>query len=311
MTNKKVLYSVIIPVFNSEKIITETVKQIIKVFDSSKLKFEMILVNDASDDDSWDVIKRIAKKDQRITSINFLKNYGQHNANMCGFRHSKGDFIITMDDDLQNPPKEIPKLIKKINEGYDLVIGKFETKKHSLFRRLGSKIIGILNRKIFDVRENLVLSNFRIARKSTINLVCNDKSFDPYVPGLLLKYSSKRSNVEVRHDGRKIGKSNYTLGKISSLTFNLLINHSSIPLRFGLMIGLIFSSISFLASLYFLIYSVFKGTGVPGWSTIVISISFFNGVLILLISLIGEYIIRTLREVSSQSTYEITEIIRK
>tara|TARA_B100001029_G_C15048711_1_gene449072 strand:+ start:419 stop:1357 length:939 start_codon:yes stop_codon:yes gene_type:complete len=304
------LYSVVIPVYNSEKIILQTVNQIESTFKDNNLNYELVLVNDCSTDNSWEIIKKMATKNEKITAINLLKNYGQHNANMCGFRETQGDFIITIDDDLQNPPSEIIKLINKINDGYDLVIGQFKSKKHNLYRRLGSKFIGWLNRKIFNVKENLVLSNFRIANKDLIKRICNDNSFNPYIPGLFLKYSSKRANVEVEHAERYDGKSNYTLSKIFNLVLNLLFNHSSIPLKFGLIIGLFFSLTSFFASLYFLVSAIITGTSVPGWSSIVVALSFFNGLLILLISLIGQYIIRILSEVQSQPTYQIIEKVR-
>ena len=223
---------------------------------------------------------------------------------------AKGDYVITMDDDLQNPPHEIIKLINKINEGYDLVIGEFLEKKHEFYRRLGSKVMSWLTKKIFKVNEILVLSNFRIADQKVIKRICNDKSTHPYVPGFLfLKYSSKRANTKVEHHERKYGKSSYTLNKIIFLAFNLLFNHSSIPLYTGLFIGFFFSFISFLFSFYYLVTSLFNGANVPGWASIIIMLSFFNGILILLISLIGEYIIRILREVISNKDCEITEII--
>ena len=117
------MYSVVIPVFNSVDIIEKTVNGVRSYFLSSKNNFEIILVNDGSKDNSWEVIERLANKYDELISINLVKNYGQHNANMCGFRHASGDYLITMDDDLQNPPEEIAKLIEKANEGYDIVIG--------------------------------------------------------------------------------------------------------------------------------------------------------------------------------------------
>jgi len=309
-TNIKMpLYSVIIPVFNSEKTIFSTVEKVVNHFKDNNKKFEVILVNDCSEDDSWNEIIKISNQYKEVLAINHLKNYGQHLANISGFKHCKGDYVITMDDDLQNPPHEIIKLINKISGSYDLVIGEFLAKKHGLYRRLGSKVMSWLTKKIFKVNEVLVLSNFRIADRKVINRICNDKSTHPYIPGLFLKYSSKRANVKVEHHERKYGKSSYTLNKIIFLVFNLLFNHSSIPLYTGLFVGFFFSFISFLFSFYYLITALFNGAIVPGWASIIIMLSFFNGILILLISLIGEYIIRILREVISNRDCEIIEII--
>jgi len=127
-----------LPVYNSEAVVAETVSQIQKFFHSRSLSYEIILVNDGSTDAVWEIISMLARETPEIVAINLLKNYGQHNANLCGFRQARGDYIITMDDDLQNPPEEIGKLIDKAMSGYDLVMGEFESKRHSFVRRFGT-----------------------------------------------------------------------------------------------------------------------------------------------------------------------------
>ena len=303
-------YSVVVPVFNSQDIIAQTVARIHTFFSQRAIIFEIILVNDGSSDNSWQVIAQLAKKHSEVIAINLLKNYGQHNANMCGFRQACGDYIITMDDDLQNPPEEIDKLINSINKGFDLVIGKFATKQHSFMRRLGSKFVGCINRKVFAVDTKLVLSNFRIIHCDVIARVCQDKSFVPYIPGLLLKYSANRSNVLVKHELRTIGKSNYTWSKILRLVANILFNHSSIPLRYTAAFGFIITMFSFSFSLFYLLDAFIYGTNIPGWTSLAVMLSFFSGFLILLLSIVGEYMVRILRELSTQNSYEVKEIIQ-
>ncbi|MDP1722758.1 MAG: glycosyltransferase family 2 protein [Candidatus Gottesmanbacteria bacterium] len=305
------LYSVVIPVYNSATVVAKTVALIRDFFLSQTLRFEIILVNDGSRDVSWDVISCLARDFQEVVAINLLKNYGQHHANLCGFREAKGEYLITMDDDLQNPPEEIGKLIDTVANGYDLVMGRFESKQHSFIRRAGSRLVGWLNRKIFDVKENLTLTNFRIIRRDVVDRVCRDRSFSPYIPGLILKYSARRCNVLVRHQPRLVGSSNYTWRKILRLMATLLFNHSSIPLRYGSAFGFVVASVSFLLGAFYLLDALFYGTAAPGWATLVVLISFFNGVLILLLSVIGEYLIRVLREIGSQSCYEISEVVRQ
>lgn len=305
------LYSVVIPVYNSATVVAITVALIRDFFLSQTLRFEIILVNDGSLDRSWDVISGLARDFQEVVAINLLKNYGQHHANLCGFREAKGDYLITMDDDLQNPPEEIGKLIDTVVNGYDLVMGRFESKQHSFIRRAGSRLVGWLNRKIFDVKENLTLTNFRIIRRDVVDRVCRDRSFSPYIPGLILKYSARRCNVLVRHQPRLVGSSNYTWRKILRLMATLLFNHSSIPLRYGSAFGFVVASVSFLLGAFYLLDALFYGTTAPGWATLVVLMSFFNGVLILLLSVIGEYLIRVLREIGSQSCYEISEVVRQ
>ncbi|HEV2436247.1 MAG TPA: glycosyltransferase family 2 protein, partial [Verrucomicrobiae bacterium] len=143
------LFSVVIPVYNSAAIVAETVSQVRAFFLSQGYRYEIILVNDGSEDGSWNVVSGLARKFSGVVGINLLKNYGQHNANLCGFRESKGDYVITMDDDLQNPPAEIGKLIEAARQGHDLVVGRFESKQHRFIRRLGSRVVGWLNRRAF------------------------------------------------------------------------------------------------------------------------------------------------------------------
>lgn len=304
-------YSVVIPVYNSANIIGNTVERVRGFFAQNSLPYEIILVNDGSKDASWSAIAELAKAFPEVMAINLLKNYGQHNANLCGFRASSGDYVITMDDDLQNPPEEISKLITKISEGYDLVMGKFEIKQHSLIRRWGSRFVGQINRKVFDVQDGLVLSNFRIIRRDVIDRVCQDNSYSPYIPGLVLKFSSERCNVLVQHAPRREGKSNYTAYKIARLVGTILFNHSPLPLRYGALFGFLVAGGSFLLAVFFLLQAMFRGTSAPGWASLVVLLSFFNGVMIMIISIIGEYILRILREIGTKQSYEIKEVIRR
>lgn len=311
MSRTDCLYSVVIPVYNSAAIVSQTVSRVREFFLAQDHDFEIILVNDGSRDNSWAVIAGLARTFPDVVAINLLKNYGQHNANLCGFREAKGDFVVTMDDDLQNPPEEIDKLIEAAQRGHDLVIGRFESKQHSLVRRLGSRLVGWLNRTVFEVKDDLVLSNFRLIRRDVIDRVCRDQSVSPYIPGLVLKYSAHRCNVLVSHLARAEGASGYTMRKLLRLVANILFNHSTIPLRYGAAFGFVVSGISVLLGLFYLLRTLIDGTSTPGWATLVVLIAFFNGVLILLLSVIGEYLVRVLREVGSQRSYEISEVVRQ
>ena len=302
--------SIVIPVYNSENIVSRTVEEIIKENEKRQFNYEIILVNDGSKDNSWSVIKNLAMKYKPVKAINLIKNFGQHNAVLCGFQHASGDFVVTMDDDMQNPPSEIIKLINKIEGGdYDLVFGKFREKKHPFYRKLGSKLINYLNEKIFKKPKDITLTNFRIIRKDVIERVLGHNTAYPYIPGLLLMYSTSIANVTVEHHKRADGKSNYTFKKIFSLMSNLLINYSSFPLKVLSTIGLLVSSISFFLGLYYLISGLIGGTQVPGWTTLVVLISFLGGFIIILLGLIGEYLSRILDQISNQKSYYIKEII--
>jgi polyisoprenyl-phosphate glycosyltransferase len=197
------LYSIVIPVYNSELIVEKTVERTIQAFNDFGLSCEILLINDGSTDNSWKILEQLANTHPQVISIDLLKNYGQHTAVFCGIKRSKGDFIITMDDDLQNPPEEIIKLIKKIHKKYDLVFGKFPSKKHASYRKLGTIIINYLNEKIFDKPKDITLTNFRIFTKEVAQRVASYNTFYPYIPGLLLMFSSTIGNVETEHHQEK------------------------------------------------------------------------------------------------------------
>jgi polyisoprenyl-phosphate glycosyltransferase len=302
-------YSIVIPVYNSEGIVGETIERTLKYCREEKLQFELILINDNSTDNSWRIISEKARGNEEVVAIRLLRNYGQHVANLCGFRHATGDFIITMDDDLQNPPEEIGKLISLAEKGHDLGIGRFKEKKHSLFRRIGSRLVGQINKRIFNAPRGLILSNFRIIRKDVINRVCQHKTGYPYVPGMLLMYASRPANVEVEHQKRITGASNYNIWRILKLISEILFNYSSFPLRLVAGSGLLIALASFLLSGFYLIKGLFVGADVPGWTTVVVLLSFFNGMALLVLGMVGEYLVRLIRHTNNGETYHMTEIV--
>jgi glycosyltransferase involved in cell wall biosynthesis len=309
MQTESNLYSVVIPVYNSEAIIESTVTQIGDFFSSQKLRYEIILVNDGSRDKSWSKLLEITRHRKHIVAINFLKNYGQHSAVYCGIRQSKGDYVITMDDDLQNPPEEIIHLINKINEGYDAVFARFRIKNHSLTRRLGSRVIGYLNGKIFNKPKELTLTNFRIFSRQVAIRMGEYRTLYPYIPGLILMFATNPANVYTEHHERKVGKSNYTLITIATLVGRLLFNYSSYPLKLLSGIGFLISSVSFLIGLFYLGKSLLLGSQVLGFTTLVVIMSFLNGFIIVMLGVMGEYISRMMNHLSSDISYHIKEIV--
>ena len=308
MTKDKI--SVVIPVYNSSKIVEKTVSQTISELSKWAEEFEIILVNDGSPDNSWQIIKSLALSSPHVVSINLLKNYGQHTAVFCGIKNATGKYIITMDDDLQNPPSELIKLYERIKEGYDLVFAKFESKKHSSFRILGSKFVNFLNRKIFNQPKDLTLSNFRIFSSETGNRAIKYKTNYPYIPGLLLMHAGTIGNVTTKHQKREIGGSNYTISKIFKLVTRLLINYSSLPLKLVSYIGISFSLLSLVFGIIIIINYLINGVAVPGWTSIIVLLSLFNSILIILIGVLGVYVSRILQQVSNEDSFHVTETIQ-
>jgi glycosyltransferase involved in cell wall biosynthesis len=301
-------FSVVIPVFNSEKTIETLVNRINFFFKSHNKIYEIILINDGSTDNSWDIISKISLNSENIISLDLLRNYGQHNAILCGFREASGDYVITLDDDLQNPPEEIEKFFPLIPSGYDLIIGKYTKKKHSFSRNIGSKVVHLLIKKIFyhklDYKyRELKLSNFRLIKKTVVDMVVQNSPVDPYIPGMIILFSTNICNVEVNHEERKHDESGYSAKKLIKLIIKLLFNHSSIPLRFTALFGLLISLISFFASTYIFFNALFDTNKIPGWPSLAILISLFSGIVIFILSIIGEYIVFILRNFNNNQIY--------
>ena len=302
-------YSIVIPVYNSEKTIGVLIEELIKFFSNYSDRYEIICINDCSTDDSWKIIEnKLIKYPDKILAIDLVKNYGQQSAIYCGLKNSTGEYIITMDDDLQNPVNEIEKLIVKSKEGYDVVIGKFTQKKHNFIRRLGSKIVRYFLDKIFDIPKNLHMTNFRIIKRIVIERIFELKIQNPYLPGLYVHYSSSVTNINVKHNERLFGSSNYNTLKIIKLVSELLFNHSTYPLRGLIIIGLFISIISFSFGFFFFVKALIYGSQVPGWSSVFVLISFLGSLILVTISMIGEYLIRINKNLSSNNRYFIRQI---
>ena len=302
-------YSVVVPVFNSANVVGETIDRIIDVFEKAGLRYELILVNDGSRDGSWQVVADAARTRPHIIAVNLLRNYGQHHANLAGLREASGDYIITMDDDLQNPPDQALLLIEEAMKGRDLVFGRYERKQAPGYRRIGSKLVSLLNRRVFAQPPGLAVSNFRLLRRDVVERICESRTAHPYITGQALMYSNNASDVPVRHDPRPVGKSNYGLRRILTLVFAILFSYSLFPLRAAAVIGFVVALCSFVLGAFYLGRSLFVQTEVPGWTTIAVLLSFFNGIVITLLSMLGEYVVRTLNAVSALSTYHVSERI--
>ena len=302
-------YSVVVPVYNAAQTIGLLVDQISEFFKGESFDFAVILVNDGSTDESWDVLRGLVLKDQRVTAINLLQNYGQQTALYCGFQHTTADYVITLDDDLQNPPQEIRHLIEKASEGHDVVYGRYRHKRHSWVRVLGSLLIRQINRRIFLCPPHLFPTNFRLMRREVIERILQYQTAYPYITGLALMFSANPANVWVEHRERPGGKSNYTPFKILSLVARILFNYSLWPLRAVSTAGFVISLASFLIGLGIIYIRFFRGFRVEGWAGIMVMLSFFNGVTILILGMLGEYTARILRQISSTQAFHVKEVI--
>ncbi len=305
MTFEKILYSIVIPVYNSGKSLTELYERLTETLTNEKSDYEIIFVDDDSIDNSWQVLTDIREKDKKVKIIQNTRNFGQHLALLCGFRHSKGKYIITMDDDLQHPPEEIPKLIHSIKEDdyYDVVIGHPKRKKHKFFRNFLSNIANSLNSYFFDKPKNLRMGAFRIINRDIIDIIININSPNFVVDPTLFVITKRIKNVEVKHDKRKHGKSQYSLGKLFRLGFDNISMNSTLPLKIVSVFGIISAFVSFLYGFYILLRWIFAEITVPGWTSIMLVLLFFSGIILISMGIIGEYLIRIIRATNQNYQY--------
>ena len=303
-------FSVVVPVYGGELTVEPLYARLTDVFGGMGNSFEVVFVNDASPDGSLDVLRRLRQDHDNVAVVDLYRNYGQQNALMCGFQFCSGSYVVTMDDDLQNPPEEIPRLVEKLQEGFDVVIGSYAQKHHSPFRNAGSALIRHLNRWIFKPPGDLKLSSFRLVRREVIEQIKSLRTPFPYVSGMLLSVTRKVANVQIRHAERKIGRSGYTAGRLIALSYNLLINYSSLPLRVMGYLGLFVSMCAFIIGGVFIVRKLVLGQVPAGWTSLVVLLSSFFGLLFLMLFVLGEYISRVLREVSNERQYAIREILK-
>ena len=280
--------SICIPVYNGADTICPLMENLDSTF--SKIEKEVVLVNDGSRDNSAEVCKDLCKKYDYVKFINLRRNFGEHNAVMCALNYCTGDYAVIIDDDLQNPPEEIFKLLNEIEKGYDVVYSKYHVKKHNWFRNFGSKVNDVFATWLIGKPKNLYLCSFKIINRAMIEELKNYKGPFPYIDGLLLRATNNVSSVFVEHKARTQGKSNYTLGKLLNLWLSMFINFSIKPMRFITITGLTISLISVVMTLFFIVEKFINPQTVPGWTTIIVLLLFFGGLQSTFLGIIGEYI---------------------
>lgn len=228
---------------------------------------------------------------------------------MAGLNYAKGDYVITMDDDLQHPVEEILKLIIEIEKGYDVVYGGYLVKKHSIFKNIGSALNDIMGNIIIKKPNNLKFTSFRILRSFVVKEIINYNAPYPYLDGLILRVTRNIGVITINHRERKEGKSNYTLKKLMRLWLNGFLNFSILPLRLFSYIGFIFASIGFISAIFILVDAIFFMKPVEGWTSLIVATLIFSGVQLLSIGMVGEYVGRIFLTQNKTPQYVIRDII--
>jgi undecaprenyl-phosphate 4-deoxy-4-formamido-L-arabinose transferase len=282
--------SVCIPVYNGSETIKNLVDEVEIRLNSYDL--EVILVNDGSLDNSEAVCEQISREKTFVKFISLRKNFGENNAVMCALNFATGDYAVVIDDDFQNPPSEIIKLIRQAVEGgYDVVYSRYREKKHSWFRNLGSRFHNNIADLLLDKPRGLYLSTFRLIKKEIVDEIIQYKGPSPYIDGLILRVTGNIGSVEVQHSSRRNGTSNYTLKKLVEIWLDMFINFSIKPLRMMMFLGFILSLLGFVSAVYFIIEKLFLNPDMPvGFATLIVTILVLSGIQLVFAGLLGEYV---------------------
>jgi glycosyltransferase involved in cell wall biosynthesis len=304
---KKPDLSIVVPVYNSENCLDELAQQIdnnLRGFD-----YELIFVNDKSKDNSWEKIVSLTSVNKRIKGISLKKNAGQDNAIMAGLGKVTGEYVVIMDDDLQHSPADITKLYEKCKEGHDICYGLFSEKKQSFWKNAGSQLNDYLAELFLKKPRGLYLSPFKIIRESLVKEIKEYKGPFPYIDGIVLSLTSNIIQIELAHQKRFDGKGNYSLIRSVSVFLKHITGYSLYPLRFATILGIMAAGLSFLLGAYFVIDYLTNSRRVEGWITLVLLSVFFNGLILMCVGLIGEYIGRIYLTLTSKRQYVIDKLI--
>lgn len=282
--------SVVIPVYNGAKTIGRLVEELFTRLGRQDL--EVVLVNDGSTDKSHETCQEIFTKHRpAVIYINLARNFGEHNSVMAGLNHVTGDYAVIIDDDFQNPPEEIRKLIDKArSEDLDVVYSYYDRKEHSFFRNLGSRFNNLVASILLHKPRDLYLSSFKCMNRFAVKEVIKYRGPFPYIDGLIWRSTNNVGTVLVRHAKREAGRSNYTMRKLMRLWTNMFVNFSVYPLRMSTILGIVFSLIGGIFAIYAIIDKLIHPDIPMGVTSIVVAILVFSGVQLIMLGLIGEYL---------------------
>jgi dolichol-phosphate mannosyltransferase/undecaprenyl-phosphate 4-deoxy-4-formamido-L-arabinose transferase len=268
--------------------------------------YELIFVNDGSPNpETWPELEKICELNPNVRAIQLSRNFGQSAATLCGFKEAKGKYVVTMDDDLQHRPEDIPALLAERH--HDIVIGRLKQKKHNLFKRLSSRVKGDFDRIILGKPRHIQMSSFRCLCRVVVDGILSIYTPYPFIPALMFYVSQDVVNVVVEHQSREEGKTGYSLIKMIRLFSNLIINNSSLLLRFMGYIGVTISAFSLLLAAYFIWKKWALGISVLGWTSVIVSVLFIGGLILFSIGVVGEYLIRIIQGVERKPTYVIRQ----
>lgn len=305
------LISIVTPCYYCEKTIKSVVDDVVKNIAPLGEDYEIVLVNDGSLDNSWEVLKEIAEENSHVKIIDLGKNYGQASAIMCGYNNCKGDVIVTLDDDGQNDPKEVPKMLEKLQEGYDAVFADYIKKKDTWFKKWGHDFNNFMAKIMLNKPKNLELNHFFVMNRYVCDEIIKYKGPYPYVWGLILRCTDGLANVKVEHKDREVGNSTYTLKKLISLWINGFTSFSIVPLRISSFLGILFAALGLVYGIFLFIWFLNGKVDVKGWMSTTSVILILGGVQLVMIGMLGEYVGRIFLTDNKEPQYTVRKIYSK
>lgn len=301
--------SIVSPVYRAEKILDKLVEQINAAMDSLGKTYEIVLIDDRSPDSGWAVMKRLSQQFPQVKSIRLSRNFGQHPAIMAGLSQARGEWIVVMDCDLQDQPKEIVKLYNKAQEGFETVMARRASRKDSFLKKLSSKIFSKIYSYFTETKYDNEIANFGIYHKKVIRAALAIGDQIKFFPLFVNLAGFNSTCVTVEHAERFSGTTSYSFSKLLSLAFNTIISFSNKPLKLFVKFGLTISALSFLVGLYYIYMSLTDKIEVLGYSSIIVSIWFLSGVIITTIGVCGIYIGKIFDQVKGRPVFIIDEIV--
>lgn len=300
--------SIVSPVYKAEKIIDKLVFEIRKTMQAVGVSYEIILVDDRSPDNSWLLMKALSRQFGEVKSVRLSKNFGQHPAIMAGLQQAKGDWIVVMDCDLQDQPKEIARLYAKATEGFDAVLARRTEREDSFLKKLSSNVYSKIYGYFTNTKYDNEIANFGIYSKKFIAAVLNLSDYIKFFPLFVNFVGFNTTSISVEHAKRDSGKTSYSLSKLIRLAFNTIISFSNKPLKIMVKFGLLISLFSFFTGSYYLYEAFSGGVAVLGYTSIIVSIWFLSGIIITTIGITGIYVGKIFDQSKQRPVFIIDEI---
>lgn len=301
--------SVVVPVYRGEHTISELVERCRATIQKMGLDWEFVLVNDASPDQSWKIIKLLHEQDNAVRGINFSRNFGQHYAISAGLANTTGDWVVVMDCDLQDVPEEIEKLYNKAQEGYDVVLAQRKDRKDGFFKRFFSRRFYGLLSYLSGAKYDAQVANFGVYKRDVVDTINALPEKNRFFPSMIKWVGYQQTAIEVRHSERAEGKSSYNFKKLFNLSLDIILSYSDKPLRLTIKLGLF---ITFLALVFsgIMAYKWYMGEiEVLGYTSLILSIWLLSGIVIFVLGVVGLYIGKIFENVKDRPTYIIKEIL--